>query len=67
MIATIPLFIILFVIVSLILLGLADSPKRDKIIYADSEPWIIKIGPTLKGKINRNKYQDLYLQKEERD
>ena len=66
MIATIPLFIILFVIVSLILLGLADSPKRDKLIYADSEPWIIKIGPTLKGKINRNKYDDFYLQKEER-
>ena len=66
MIATIPLFIILFVILSLILLGLADSPKRDKLIYADSEPWIIKIGPTLKGKINRNKYQDLYLQEEER-
>lgn len=66
MIAAIPLFITLFVIVSLILLGLADSPKRDKLIYADSEPWIIKIGPTLKGKINRNKYDDFYLQKEER-
>ena len=66
MIATIPLFIILFTIVSLSLLGLADSPKKDKLIYADSEPWIIKIGPTLKGKINRNKYDDFYLQKEER-
>lgn len=67
MIATIPFFIILFVIISLILLGLTEIPKRDKLIYADSEPWITKIGPTLRGKIGRNKYQDLYLQKEERD
>lgn len=66
MIATILLFIIVFFIGPPILFSIAYSPKRDKLIYADSEPWIIKIGPTLKGKINRNEYQDLYLQKEER-